>query len=68
MLTITSCMPIREPGFSRSECLELARRIDNEEVLAIGYEPMIGVTDCLDALPQREKYLVIAALRAYANV
>lgn len=58
-LTITSAVKVREPGFSRSECLELARRIDCEY--------LILCNPCGKMLEEAEHALIVAALRAYAS-
>jgi len=49
---------VREPGFSPSECLELARKIENDELFTFEGE--------LD-LSHTEEALIVAALRAYAE-
>lgn len=64
-LHLTSAAPIREPGFSRSECLELARRIESGELWT--YECECGADvqrDCSGG----DMALIVAALRAYADV
>lgn len=68
-LHLTSCEPVREPGFSKSECLELARRIDRGDMIErwfecddCGAENMISET-----LTIAERDTIVAALRAYAK-
>lgn len=57
-LTLTSCTRVREPGFSPSECLELAKRIEVGE---------LQVGDWQDEIPDQQKSMIVAALRAYAD-
>jgi hypothetical protein len=58
-LHLTGCAKVREPGFSRSECLELARKISHEWLLLCDQ-------DGNDVSPQ-ETALIVAALRAHAG-
>lgn len=58
-LTLTSAVKVRELGFSRSECLELARKIDNRDILLCDQDGM--------DLPEQHAVLIVAALRAYAS-
>lgn len=62
---------VREPGFSPSECLELAKRIENQDVGIV-----IASFECADCgnfscespdVAFRERNLIVAALRAYAE-
>lgn len=68
-LHLTSCEPVREPGFSKSECLELARKIDRGDLIERWFE-----CDCCGAdnlistsLSIQERDTIVAALRAYAG-
>lgn len=66
MLKLTSREPVREPGFSKSECLELARRIDRGFlVVATRYYLHDGNQAEEVSAPQRDT--IVAALRAYAK-
>lgn len=60
-LHLTTATRVREPGFSQSECLELARRIDHGDVV------LGDVSDGTD-FSQTEVAVIVAALRAYADV
>lgn len=57
-LTLTSCRKVREPGFSASECLNLAARIDNWDIVLCDENGM--------DLPEQHAAMIVAALRAYA--
>lgn len=57
-LHLTSCERAREPGFSRSECLDLARQIDQHRTL-------IAIEGQYTPSP-RQRDTIVAALRAYA--
>ena len=69
-LHLTICELVRDPGFSRSECLDLARRIET------GGESLWDDLVCDDplcdgqlrrtSLSPREEHVLVAALRAYA--
>lgn len=64
-LTLTSGTRGREPGFSPSECLELAKRIERDgwtELCEACAETIISTE--FDANDVR---LIVAALRAYAG-
>lgn len=52
---------VREPGFSQSECLELARKIKNEQLWLFG-------DGGNEANSPRCIATIVAALRAYADV
>lgn len=65
-LRLTSCVPVREPGFSASECLELARRLSGTDVMTGEYPP-IDEDDIDSCLSRAECDLIVAALRAYAR-
>ena len=70
-LHLTSCESVREPGFSRWECLDLARRIEFDRELRwveldCDYPCWEGVLKRKMLLP-REEQILIAALRAYAT-
>lgn len=59
-LTLKYAVRVREPGFSPSEALELARMID------------IGVITCDDcstgyAINKKDRDTIVAALREFAN-
>lgn len=58
-LHLTSATSIREPGFSRSECLELARAIERRFTVITDRDG-----DEIGSLPRE---MITAALRAYAN-
>lgn len=63
---LTSCEPVRDPGFSKSECLELARKIDRSTEIAIS--PCFGPDlNDLTFLNPIDRDTIIAALRAYAK-
>jgi hypothetical protein len=69
-LHLTSCETTREPGFSRSECLELARQIESRKSVWDDLE--CGYLNCEGHLTRtemsaREMATILAALRAYAN-
>lgn len=61
-----SCVPVREPGFSASECLELARRLSGSDVMT-GHYPPKHEDDIYDCLSGIQRDLIVAALRAYAR-
>lgn len=65
-LHLTSCVPVREPGFSASECLELARRIERGDLLVI---PALAVQGYQEASSFTRSGVapIVAALRAYAD-
>lgn len=68
---LTSIKRVREPGFSRSECLELARRIEAGGSVCAD-EIKCENWDCEGRLDEprlscREQATIIAALRAYAQ-
>lgn len=69
-LTLTSCEYAREPGFSRTECLDLAKRIERGDSiwdeLDCGYFQCEGVFK-QKAMSRRELQTVIDALLAYAG-
>lgn len=70
-LTITSAVKVREPGFSRSECLELARRIECGTVGLINDPDMCddcgGIFCDGGSITNSQTALIVAALRAYAS-
>lgn len=72
-LNLTSAVKVREPGFSASECLELAKRLERA-----GIARCFGQIDCdrwdcdgriqaEDEFSPRELATIVAALRAYAT-
>lgn len=69
-LHLTSCERAREPGFSRSECLELARQIEQGDMVLCQstYE---DCEDCGRSFASdrgstlRQRSTIVAALRAY---
>lgn len=70
-LNLTSVAKVREPGFSRSECLELARQIDNRTI-GIGERKICNYKQChdqrfVDPVSERQLAVIIAALRAFAE-
>lgn len=73
MIHMTSCESVRDPGFSKSECLELARRIDNDRALPDGADIYCERWNCngsikrMEGLSPRERDTIVAALRAYAG-
>lgn len=74
-LNLTSATSIREPGFSRSECLELARRIESDGIISEDRDIQCDHWDCdgyisriSDGLSSRQRNTIVAALRAYADV
>lgn len=74
-LRLTSCKQVREPGFSRSECLELARLVETRDLVM---HDGLG-TDCSDPfcdrivldgrydISVRERDIIVCALREYAK-
>lgn len=71
MLHLTSGTSIRDPGFSKSECLELARKLDSGSlVLSDGCIECEGCGNFLDSdeASALQTMMMIAALRAYADV
>lgn len=69
-LKMTSCEPVREPGFSKSECLDLAKAFEGGGHIS----PIIcdnwdcdGQTDSDISLSPRQRDTIVAALRAYAK-
>lgn len=69
-LALTSATSTREPGFSRSECLELARRIDRNDTVGAGLRECCEKCgrDSIRHLSFRQRNTIVAALRAYADV
>lgn len=73
-LNLTSATRVREPGFSASECLELARKIEQAGRVPSVYDIDCDrwncegrLDECNDGLSCREVANIVAALRAYAN-
>lgn len=68
-LRLTSCEPVREPGFSKSECLDMARRIDHGHLIERRLEcDECGMNYVISiSLSMRERDTIVAALRAYAK-
>lgn len=70
-LHLTSCVPVREPGFSASECLELARKIESGALIVCS--GLIECTGCYnfldadDAISVSTRDNLGAALRAFAR-
>lgn len=69
-LSLTSCEYAREPGFSRTECLDLARRIEFGD--SIWDDIDCDQWNCCGTLKHsatspRELQTILAALRAYAG-
>jgi len=71
-LNLTSCTSIREPGFSQSECLDLARWLEVPDCV-ISRDPETcdecgAVILCeRETLSPRQRDTIVAALRAYAK-
>lgn len=59
-LNLTSAVKVREPGFSRSECLELARRIDIGDIV-------VGDVATGEDFTESQAVMIVAALRTYAS-
>lgn len=73
-LTLTSCVRVHEPGFSKSECLELARRIEQFGKIPDSYDIECDrnfcngtIIECDDGMSYREVNAIAAALRAFAE-
>lgn len=69
-LHLTSCVPVRGPGFSASECLGLASAIDRGDLLHTGtFECDACGSDVMppDGISRRQAATIVAALRAYAR-
>ena len=72
MLHLTSVTRVREPGFSRSQCLELAREIDGDHII-IALPRACGKFGCRrDVIRESDvvaakRTLIVAALREYAE-
>jgi hypothetical protein len=69
-LNLTSCTRVHEPGFSRSECLELARRFElgtGPDQLQCDRWNCDGRVDSDNDLTPRQKNTIVAALRAFAE-
>ena len=69
MLHLTFVAPVREPGFSRTEALDLARRIEqgfDRESLQCPSWSCAGRIKDGDRSP-REVAIMVAALRTYAG-
>lgn len=71
-LHLTSCVPVREPGFSASECLELAAKFDGNTRAT--FTIVCGRADCCGEIcirgtapTVRDRSVIVAALRAYAD-
>ena len=70
MLNLTSATRVREPGFSPSECLELAKAIERGDLCHPG---TFECDDCgadvepPDRVTSKQAALIVAALRAYAE-
>lgn len=70
-LHLTSCERTRESGFSRSECLELARQIEQDDLILYQntYKDCeaCGRSFASDrGSTLRQRNTIVAALRAYA--
>lgn len=70
MIRLTSCEPVREPGFSKSECLELAKAFESggriSRVICDHWD-CDGEIDNDIPLSSRQRDTIVAALRAYAK-
>lgn len=62
-LTLTSGTRVREPEFSPSECLELAKKIGEAD--SIYWHS--GDREPGWSIPRKYRDLIVAALRAYAD-
>jgi len=71
-LNLTSCARVHEPGFSRSEALELARLFENGSISSPNDEidcdrwDCEGIVRCETELSVRARATIVAALRAFA--
>lgn len=70
MIRLTSCEPVREPGFSKSECLELAKAFKPGSPaggIVCDRWNCGGQVDSDTSLSPRQRDTIVAALRAYAK-
>lgn len=67
-LTLASCTRVREPGFSRSECLELADMIERGDLDIRTTEQFHrGSSGRLNFVTPTKLATIVAALREYAS-
>jgi len=68
-LNLHSCARVHESGFSKSECLELARRIEQGDLIEQWFECAGCGTDNLisGGASVTDRATIVAALRAFAG-
>ncbi len=68
MLNLKSCERIHEPGFSRSECLELASMIERGDIsIQTSHQYHGNSINRVMFVTQSKRDLVVAALQAFAQ-